>query len=158
MRAREFILEVKMDGRQGLGAVPLNAEVDYFGIRVAVKPLTWLQMAHELRSSPADADSVDYLVAHIQKGGAVAQPWFNIDIPDAWEDGDLTAPARIVGHEGRHRMQAIHQAEGDDAVEVHLFFPGLRARHITPEWVKRLNASIVDERRQLKSGPWFTLV
>ena len=156
MRYREFVTEVAMDGRDGLGAVPLNADVDYFGIRVAMQPSMWLRMAHELKFGDGSNKTIDHLAAHIQQGLAIGQPWFNIDIPDAWEDGDLDQPARIVGHEGRHRMMAIKQVEGDAPVEVHLFFPGLRARHIKPEWIKRLNTNIIDERGLLTPGPWFT--
>jgi hypothetical protein len=159
MRASEFISEVKMDGRNGIGAVPMNADVDYFGLRILIEPLTWLRMALEL-TMDADTDrQVTDMAKYIKDGGAVGQPWFNIKVPPEWDDGDFSQPAQITGHEGRHRMEAIIKAEGNSPVEAHLFFSGgVRARDITPDWITRLNSSIINERGRLVQGPWFEVM
>jgi hypothetical protein len=157
MRARDFIDEVNMDSREGAGAVPYNADVDYFGIRVTMKPTTWLSLAHELQKDSTTSTYIEKLAKYMKDGGAIAPPWYNIRIPREWEDGDLTKPANIVGHEGRHRMEAVIATEGDTPVEVHFFFPGgLRARDIKPEWIDRMNKNIINERGQIITGPWFT--
>jgi hypothetical protein len=44
MRAQEF-LEYKINNRSGIGSVPYNQEVDYFGLRVAMRPSTFLKLA-----------------------------------------------------------------------------------------------------------------
>lgn len=157
MRANEFVVEVNMDGSKGAGSVPYNADVDYFGIRVQMKPSTWLRLALELTSNPNTDERINGLAQYIKDGGAIGQPWFFIDVPEEWTDGDFTKPASIVGHEGRHRMQAIIKAEGDNPVEVHLFPRGYRARNVTPEWIERLNKNIINERGQLIAGPLFTV-
>lgn len=150
--------EVTMDGSKGAGAVPYNADVDYFGIRIKMKPKTWLGLALELNKDRETEERIKGLAQYIKDGGSIGQPWFTISIPPEWEDGDLSKDAKITGHEGRHRMEAILQVEGNIEVEVHLFpRGGLRARDIKPEWVKRLNQSIISERGQLVNGPWFTL-
>lgn len=156
MRAMEFLSEVNMDGQKGIGAVPLNADVDYFGLRVLVKPSMFLYLARELHLNPETQERINKMAEYIKGGGSVGQPWYNVKVPPEWDDGDFTNPARITGHEGRHRMEAIMQAEGDAPVEVHLFFPGgIRARDIKPEWVSRLNKGIISENGSLYNRPWF---
>lgn len=44
MRASEFIVETKIDNKNGWGAVPLNADVDYFGLDKSVEE-GWKQRA-----------------------------------------------------------------------------------------------------------------
>jgi hypothetical protein len=95
----------------------------------------------------------------MQDGGAIGSPMLSFDIPDKWESGDFSEPARIISHEGRHRMEAIIKNEGNSVpVEVHFLFPGLRRRHVTDEWLNRLNQSVVNERGVLINGPWFKVI
>ena len=70
----------------------------------------------------------------------------------------MTVPARIVGHEGRHRMEAIIKSEGNSPVEVHLLFPGLRRRHITDDMIANINHVIQNQRNSYVRGPWFKLI
>jgi len=156
MKSCEFITEVRIDNKSGAGAVPNNQEVDYFGLRVQMAPLTFLRMSSELTVDTSTEERIVALAKYINDGGAIGAPFLQIDIPDSWEQDDLAEPARIVSHEGRHRMEAVIKAEGNAPIEVHLFFPGLRARHITPNWVKRLNTNIINQRGVLTPGPWFT--
>lgn len=153
MRANEFITEYKADNREGLGAVPYNADVDYFGMRVLMKPSTFLKLALPL-DKPT---SVDHIAKHLEQGGALGSPFLQIDIPQSWEEGDFDRPAKVVGHEGRNRMMAIQKVEGDDPVEVH-FFPtgGLRARHLTPNIVKALEQGLMNQAKTAYiPGPLF---
>jgi len=76
---------------------------------------------------------------------------------DKVKEGDLTEPARVTGHEGRHRMAAIMKEYGDVPIETHLLFPGLRRRHITDNMVERLNGNILNEQGKLFNGPWFSM-
>ena len=156
MRANEFINEVNIDNRNGAGATPNNADIDYFGLRVKMKPSTWLKMAGELQLDAFTSDRIEKLADYIKDGGSIGAPFFLISIPPEWEEDNFIHAASIYGHEGRHRMNAILAAEGDNPVEVHLFpMGGLRARHITPKWIQQLNKNIVNERGQLVTGPWF---
>jgi hypothetical protein len=155
MRAQEF-LEYKINNRSGIGSVPYNQEVDYFGLRVAMRPSTFLKLALPLRDSEEDRASIEYVKQRKDTEG-IGAPFLDLDIPQAWEEGDLSKPARITGHDGRHRMMAILQSEGDDPVEVHLFPKGLRHRDFEahPEWTQELNTIIIGQRGNTVPGPIF---
>lgn len=139
--------EVKIDNEKGLGNVPNNREVDYFGMRVLMKPSIFLKLARKLDSPK----SIDNLIKHVTDGGGIGAPFLDIHIPNEWSKEDFTQIAQVVGHEGRHRMMAIQKVEGDAPVEVHLFFGStyVRARHITKEWIHELQMGIMSENKQL---------
>ena len=155
MRAKEF-LEYKINNQSGIGSVPKNQEIDYFGLRVAMRPSTFLKLALPMPNTAQDQESVEYVKQHKDTEG-IGAPFLEIDIPEGWESNDLSKPARVVGHDGRHRMAAIMQSEGDDPVEVHLFPLGLRRRHFdaNPEWAQELNQVIVGQRGNTVPGPIF---
>jgi hypothetical protein len=149
------IQEVRIDNQRGAGAVPLNQEVDYFGLRVLMRPSTFLRLALPLESD----QYVKRMEDHIEAGGAIGAPFLSIDIPQAWEQTppDFAEPAEVKSHDGRHRMMAIRRLEGDRPVEVHLFPIGLRNRHITPEWREALRRSMISQRSHngVARGPLF---
>lgn len=129
--------ELKIDNRHGAGAVPDNLNVDYLGLNVQMKPSMFLKLAAHLSNPQSAAELADY----IKQGGAIGAPFLSIELPEEWFDNtpDYNKPARISGHEGRNRMIAVQKVEGDNPVEVHLFFRGgLRRRHLTPEIIERL--------------------
>lgn len=153
----EKVIEYKVDNDingKGLGTTGYNSNVDYRGLRVLMKPSTFLSLAAHL-SSPT---SVDYIVQYMEKGGSLGSPFLIIDIPEKYFDGDFTGLnyAKVVGHEGRNRMLAIQKLEGDDPVEVHIFGYGeIRARHFTPEIVEQLQVAMRNQDGKLvfsKSG------
>lgn len=156
MRAQEFIDEYKIDNRNGIGAVPYNQDVDYFGLRVRMRPSTFLKLALPMNNSEQDRASIDHIIQQKDSEG-IGAPFLNISIPDSWESGDLRQPAKVTGHDGRHRMAAILKSEGDDPVETHLFPAYLRHRDFEqhPEWVERLNQDIISQRKVPVPGPWF---
>lgn len=146
------INEYNVDNQNGLGKVPINAEVDYFGLRVLMKPSVFLKLAAPLEFPV----SVDHIVDHMKKGGALASPYLYIDVPEEWNNNDFEKPAIVTNHEGRNRMLAIRRVEGDDPVEVHLFPRYKRNRHITDEWIKSWNNGLWNEgERSFISGPIF---
>ena len=149
------IQEVRIDNQRGAGAVPLNQEVDYFGLRVMMRPSTFLRLALPLQSD----EYVQRMEDYIKDGGAIGAPFLSIDIPQAWEQDppDFSQPAEVKSHDGRHRMMAVRRLEGDKPVEVHLFPIGLRNRHITPEWQEALRRGMVSQRSYngIVRGPLF---
>lgn len=150
------IKEYSVDNKDGLGAVPNNANVDYFGLQVLMKPSTFLSLAKTLHSP---RNSVDYIRNHLKRGGKLGSPYLDVDIPLEWEHNDFSSNASITGHEGRHRMLAVLQEEGDKPVEVHIFpRRGMRARHITSEMIKQLNVGLVNQDGKYKTGPFFKLL
>ena len=137
--------EVNIDNKSGRGHVPNNSEVDYFGMRVKMKPSTFIKLASKLGQEPSD-EMIDY----IKKGGAIASPFLIIST-----DG-TDNPASVIGHEGRNRMLAVIKAEGDVPVEVHLFFNSNqvnRARHLTPELVGSLKQKLISQDDNIVNGP-----
>lgn len=156
MRAQEFVTELKVDNRKGLGAVPYNQEVDYFGLQVAMRPSTFLKLSLPLDTSkPDEAKTIDYIAQHLDDQG-IGAPFLDISIPPEWEEGVIKTPARITGHDGRHRMYAIMKTEGDNPVEVHIFPKGgMRRRDVTPEMIEALRQGVVGQRGSYVSGPLF---
>lgn len=147
------ISEYNVDNKSGLGATPNNQDVHYFGMRVLMKPSMFLKLAHPLSTPGA---SVEYITQHIKQGKGLGSPFLLVDIPYEWDYNDFRERAEVSGHEGRHRMLAIQKVEGDDPVEVHIFpRGGLRARDLTPEVVKHLNAGIISQSRNEIRGPIF---
>ena len=150
--SEDELKEANIDNNTGWGAVGNNREVNYFGLRVNMTPSTFLKLAAPLNDEP-NQEMIDY----IQKGGAIGSPHLYITVPKEWESGDFSMPARVSGHEGRHRMKSIFKIEGDKPVEVHLFPYGYRNRHLTPEIVNKLNKSLFAEKsRNVVLGPLFT--
>lgn len=152
---RTILSDAKIDNIRGWGNVPDNQNVDYLGLKVFMRPSVFLKLATPLNRS--DAQSADKIKQHLSQDGAIASAWLVIRIPEAWEQSDFSEPAQVVGHEGRNRMIAIQELEGDAPVETHLFFAqGLRARHITPEWVHHLNQHMLSQvNKSLVTGPLF---
>jgi N-acetylmuramoyl-L-alanine amidase len=140
----EKISEYKADNDingKGLGTTGYNSNVAYRGLRVLMKPSVFLSLAAHL----SEPSSVDYIVQHMENGGALGSPFLIVDIPEKYFEGDFTGLnyAQVVGHEGRNRMLAIQKLEGDAPVEVHIFGYGeLRARHFTPEIIEQLQLAM----------------
>jgi len=144
--------EAVIDNVKGAGAVPYNADVDYFGLRVKMKPSTFLKLAAPL-GQPHSAELEKYIAG----GGAIGAPFLDIAVPPEWDDNDFSKSAQIKGHEGRNRMTAILKLEGDKPIETHLFVKYYRARDITPPFVDKLNSGLYAEKStHLIGGPLFT--
>lgn len=155
MRADEFLNELKVNNREGLGAVPYNQEVGYMGLKVAMRPSMFLKLALPLNShDPEEMKTINYIQQHIDEPG-VGAPFMNIEIPEDWENNDFKRPTRVVGHDGRHRMYAILNHQGDDPVEVHLFPRYMRRRDITDEMIKQLQQGVVSQTGKYVAGPIF---
>jgi putative chitinase len=153
MKIQELLSEVKIDNKNGWGATPNNSNVDYMGLRVLMRPSVFLSLAAAL-SEPTSAKDVKN---HLSTGGAIASPFLLIDIPDEWFNDNYKKAAVIVGHEGRNRMLAIREIEGDIPVEVHIFPVGLRNRHMSGGFIQALNSRLYPEKVKSTtiSGPFF---
>ena len=139
-KVTEYKADNDMNG-EGLGTTGYNSNVDYRGLRVLMKPSVFLSLAAHLPSP----SSVDYIVQHMENGGALGSPFLIVDIPEKYFEGDFTGLnyAKVVGHEGRNRMLAIQKLEGDEPCEVHIFGYGeIRRRHLTQEIVDQLELAM----------------
>ena len=145
--------EHDMDNTDGWGATPINGNVDYMGLRVMMRPSTFLKLALPLKEPKSSAD----IIKHIEQGGHIASPFLILEIPAEWDDGDFSKPARITGHEGRNRMIALQELEENQPQEVHIFPQGLRNKHMTPEFIKNMNNQLIPERQEQPiSGPFWS--
>ena len=144
---------VNIDNKNGWGAVPNNQQVDYFGLRVKMSPSIFLNLAATLENPTSSKKIED----HLKNGGSIGSPFLVIKIPEEWEDGNYSKPAKITSHEGRNRMFAVKKLYGDIPIEVHLFFSnGIRNRHITKEWIDQLKKQLVNEElTKIIKGPLF---
>ncbi len=131
-KKKKAVKEVEIDNAKGRGQVPMNQDVDYFGLRVKMRPSTFLKLA-----APLASDASDEMKDYIRKGGAIGAPFLIIRVEEGEEP-------YVRSHEGRNRMKAILAVEGDDPVETHLFFRGdvSKARQLTPELIARLKKGL----------------
>jgi hypothetical protein len=134
---------LKMDQKKGLGNVPMNQDVDYFGFRVQMKPSTFLKLASPVKG----LKPTDFMIKHLEAGKPFASPFLQIDL-----EMDHQYP-RIAGHEGRHRMAAIKHVHDDIPVEVHIFIRGVKKNRVTSEMKKRINGGITQERTEILRKP-----
>ena len=155
MRSHEFLTELKIDNKQGLGAVPHNADVDYFGLRTVMRPSTFLKLSLPLDKNDAEEQkTVQHLAKQINNQGFGA-PFLTIAVPEDWESGDFSLEAKVRDHDGRHRMLAIQQEEGDNPVETHIFIPHFRRRDITEPIIKQLRNGVLNQNGHYVGGPIF---
>ena len=149
--------EVNIDNVNGIGSVPDNQNVDCLGIRVLMKPSKYLKLANFL--SRNQATSVDFIKSSISSGKGIGAPWLVIKIPYEWNNQDYSIPAKVTSHEGRNRMYSILELEGDNPIEVHIFFSnGLRNRDIKQEWIDALNKQLIPQGHSaIIPGPWFKI-
>ena len=151
--------DVKFDNRAGWGNTPNNAEIDYFGFIVMMRPSMFLKLAAPL---PRDqAPSTDKIKQHLEAGGTISNPTLYVTVPSDWryERFDLE-DASIMMHEGRNRMYAMLEINGDEYVETHIFLRSdrieWRSKLITPAIIQQLNRGAFSENhRSYVLGPLF---
>lgn len=153
MKYRDIFENVNFSA-DGIGGVPNNHEVNYFGTSVKMTPKTFLSLAAPL--SRDQARSAEYFKQAMERGESIGQPFISFDVPEGWSISDFSQPIQVDGHEGRNRALAIAELYGDDyPMEVHLFFRGYRARHLTPDWLTNINRQMKNEKGYLLRGPFF---
>lgn len=129
--------DVTFSAANGLGAVPYNREVNYFGFVGMTKPSTFLELAlpHDGQRE-LDAGNIQRL---IEEGYACGIPFMQLRLNDE-------GLPRIKGHEGRARMIAIRKILGDQPIPVHfLLMNGLRSKNLTPDRLEAIRDGIESE-------------
>lgn len=120
--------KVRFDNVEGMGNTPMGQEILYRGAVAWIRPSIFAQLALAADRS----DTALKFVELIPKGAVIAAPFLIISV-----EGSPEAPSdfRVTGHEGRARMMAIKALNGDSHTPVQFHFVGLRARHITKEFL-----------------------
>lgn len=161
MRSEEFVTELNIDNSKGWGQTPRNADVDYFGLKVMMKPSAFLKLAAKLNIGWDETETIGNMKKHAEKGGGFGAPTLTIDAPDEWRDGDCSGLAKVDEHEGRHRMNTQQQIEGDVPVETHIFLRSphreWRTKYFTPEVIQALNTQLKAQEGPVLRGPFFTV-
>jgi hypothetical protein len=167
MRAKDFIKELKVDNRNGWGQTPNNANIDYQGLKVMMKPSVFLQLAANLPIDDLAKKKIAAMVAHARQGGTFGAPTLYINVPAEWEDGVVQGDGipSIRGHEGRHRMNVQMELEGDVPVETHIFIPYFKNKNwakdnqsdYTPEIVHALQSGSIKNQdgKSISGAPLF---
>jgi GNAT superfamily N-acetyltransferase len=133
-------------GQSGWGETPKGTNVDYEGLKVQMRPSTFLKLAAPLEANAENPEVAQYM----EKGGKIAFPWLDIAEPVEWEDGDFSKDATVRMHEGRNRMKKWIQMKGDEPIQVNLFLKNAnRRRFITDGMIEKLSQGMFSE-----SGPW----
>jgi hypothetical protein len=153
------ITELNIDNQSGWGQTPNNQEIDYMGLRVMMKPSKFLNLASNLTVDDSARSSIEKMKNHARTGGSFGAPTLYISVDEEWENGKFILPAWVTGHEGRHRMNAQLELEGNAPVETHLIISGWRNRDFTPDVIEALRNGMIKERTEtwFIQGPLFTL-
>ena len=139
MRAKEFITEAELDPT-GWGATPQGTDIDYFGLKVKMRPSTFLKLSHPLNSGEQNSD----VEKHMQGGGKIAYPFLEIKDPVEWEDGDFSQHGKVVNHEGRNRMTHWIKMKGDEPIQVNVFLRGAnRRRSVTDDMIQAWSQGLI---------------
>lgn len=150
MRANEFIGEAILDPR-GWGGTPYGTDIDYFGLRVQMKPSTFLKLALPLGPEQTNLE----VEKHMSAGGKIAYPMLDIEIPESWKDGDYSKPAEVVDHEGRNRMTQWIKLKGDDPIQVNIRpRGGIRRRNLSDDYIEALSKGLVSQRGNYITNPF----
>lgn len=120
----EQIKNYVFDQQRGVGQVPHNVDVLYYGVVVYLKPATFLGLVPAKQPEPTPQYLASLRQAMLQSGG-VGSPFLDLK-PDESGSG-----AMVVGHEGRGRMLVLQQDQPDFPVPVHIFVRNLRGRDFT---------------------------
>ena len=129
---------VAFDNRRGFGATPNNAEVLYFGFAAELTPRDFLKLV-----TPADrSEDAKRFIGFIDELAPMASPmlYLKVNLED-WKAGK---PLRVEAqqHEGRGRMNALREVEGNVPVPVHFIVNGgYRARDLNKDFFGALRAS-----------------
>ena len=146
----EPIDEAELDST-GWGATPQGTDVDYFGLKVKMRPSTFLKLSHPLNAGEQNPD----VEKHMQGGGKIAYPFLEIKDPVEWEDGDFSQHGKVVNHEGRNRMTHWIKMKGDEPIQVNLFLRGAnRRRYVTDDMIQALSQGLISQTGQLVKNPF----
>jgi hypothetical protein len=131
--------KVAFDNENGFGATPNNTEIAYFGFAMEMKPSQFLkQVTYEDRSKDAAR-----FVKFIGDYAPMASPMLYLNVNKEYFDTPA-APFRAViqQHEGRGRMWAIKEVNGDKPVPVHMIVNGgVRAKDLNIQFFDDLRAT-----------------
>lgn len=136
------VKNVVFDQINGLGQVPFNIDIFYFGFVVMMTPQNFLRLAASGGKEREEAGK--NLRKEIEKGRSIGSPFLQIDGPLLKGRNGLI---EVRGHEGRGRCNALKDmGMGKDLIPVHIMPTYIRARNITEDDVKYLAKNFASEK------------
>jgi len=98
MRLFEIQRESIIDNATGIGAVPINQNVDYLGLKVKMSPSIFLKLAASLKRN--QAGSADYIKQQLQQGAKIGVPWLQIQVSTEWNKNNFKKTCPCCGPRG----------------------------------------------------------
>lgn len=131
-----------------LGYTDSLRDIEYFGYQVEMNPDIFLKLTTP-NNWQADEDSKKFINNALNSGKKISSPFLKIFIPEGWFEDEYNGHAKVVGHEGRHRMVVLQELQGNKLVPVSLKFTSnvheLRSRHIKLEWKEQIQKGLVSQ-------------
>ncbi len=98
--------------KKGIGSVPIQLNMYYYGFEYPVKPSLFLAMVPE---RILDTKNIEYIKTAMGNGEKFAPPWLDI------QRNPRTLSWKIINHEGRGRVTAFMELHGDTPIMVGMF-------------------------------------
>ena len=131
---------ITFSSTDGVGAVPINANIWYEGFVCLMKPSTFLTIA--LSDDGHQDGTAKELEKIVADGYAIGPPFLEVLFD---EDGNELP--KCQGHEGRGRMKMVRNILGDVPIPVHIKLRGgMRSRHLTKEMIDEFKQGVYAER------------
>lgn len=145
------VQKVAFDNQSGFGNTPNGKNVEYAGFVVEMKPSTFLSLA-------TDADRKEdakKFVGFIRDHAPMASPMLYVTVNEKEYDDGEPLKVRVTQHEGRARMWAIDEVNGNTTVPVHVILNGgMRARNLSEKFFDDLRTrGMVSQRESAKAEP-----
>lgn len=145
--ANEIKLQIKdlddlIDNKDGLGAMGLNRDIDYFGF---TKKIYLFEFEKLTPTRTSELNAVDIIYDKILNGEKIASPSLFVEWLDSYKMW------LIHGHEGRGRIMALNKLYENENISkivrqkitVHIFPNKLRRKDLTNEI---LNAKFISQK------------
>ena len=143
----------RLDEFYGIGAVSLHADTPR--VLVDMQPSMFLKLAHHMDSKgESAARTIAWIRARLQLRG-IGYPILYIAPPLAWRTGDFSEHCRVIESNGRHRVNAIADVQGDTSIPV-LLVPW---QNITQQelntWLTRMCQQMISQDGDAITGPFW---
>jgi hypothetical protein len=140
----------RLDPFYGIGAVSLNANTAR--AQIELRPSMFLNLAHRLdANSECALRIIPYIRTRLQSRG-IGYPILHIAPPLEWRNNDFSKPCQVIESNGRHRMHAIMEVQGDEPIPV-LLVPW---QDITQQelntWLPRMREQMLSQDGELVSS------
>jgi hypothetical protein len=145
--------DYNIDPDYGIGAVSLNANTPR--VIVNMLPSRFLELAHHMDpAGTSAARTISWIRARLTNG--IGYPVLHIAPPLEWRHEDFSSPARVIESNGRHRMYALLDAQGDYTVPVMLVPWQDITQSELNTWLARMCREMISQDGNMITGELWT--